>query len=251
VQVLANLLGNAAKYTREGGRLAVRVGVTHDQVWASVLDNGIGIAADLLPTVFDLVSQAERTPDRSQGGLGLGLALVKSLVELHGGMVTVASEGRDRGSEFTVRLPRLEGRSAAQGAPAPGSVPTPSAHSLRIMLVDDNVDAALTLGLLMESSGHHVTVAHTPQEALARADGQAFDLFLLDIGLPGMSGYELARHLRALPGAQAATMAAITGYGQQSDHDHAAEAGFDRYFVKPVEPEDLFALLAQVAARPA
>jgi signal transduction histidine kinase/ActR/RegA family two-component response regulator len=246
VQVLANLLNNAAKYTPEGGRLSVWMGVTAEQVLISVSDSGIGIPADLLPTVFDLFSQAERTPDRTQGGLGLGLALVKSLVELHGGMVTASSEGRNRGSEFTLRLPRLQ-VPAGMAAPAPQETVQDSVRHLSLMLVDDNVDAATTLGLLLESGGHQVTVVHTPADALARAAQEAYDAFLLDIGLPGMSGYELARRLRQLPGAQRATLVAITGYGQQSDHASAVGAGFDHYFVKPVEPADLFALLAGVA----
>ncbi len=249
VQVLANLLNNAAKYTQEGGRLAVTMSAGADQVLASVSDNGIGIAADLLPTVFDLFSQAERTPDRAQGGLGLGLALVKSLVELHGGMVTAASEGRNMGSEFTVRLPRLRTAAASgDGAVLHGAAPHDRTRRLELMLVDDNVDAATTLALLLEAAGHAVTVLHNPSEALACAEARRFDVFLLDIGLPGMSGYELARRLRKLPGAMLATLAAITGYGQQSDQDNAMYAGFDAYFVKPVDAEALFALLERVAA---
>jgi signal transduction histidine kinase len=252
VQVVANLLNNAAKYTRENGRLAVGLDVTPDQVLVSVSDNGIGIAPELLPTVFDLFSQAERTPDRAQGGLGLGLALVKSLVELHGGMVTVSSGGRDRGSEFTVRLPRLFPHVPDAPAPAAGTATGAAGaagRSLRLMLVDDNVDAATTLGLLLESSGHRVTVAHDPNAALAQAATDVYDAFLLDIGLPGMNGYELARRLRELPGACNATMAAITGYGAQAEGADAEGAAFDRYFVKPVESGELFALLASVAAR--
>jgi signal transduction histidine kinase/CheY-like chemotaxis protein len=250
VQVLANLLNNAAKYTPEGGQLGVWMGASLEHVLVSVTDNGIGIAADLLPTVFDLFSQAERTPDRAQGGLGLGLALVKSLVELHGGMVTAASEGRNMGTEFTVRLPCLQGKVAAVG----GGVAVPAASSrargLKLMLVDDNEDAAMTLGLLLESAGHSVTVAHDPLDALACAGDQRFDVCLLDIGLPGMSGYELARRLRKLPGTQAATLMAITGYGQESDRADGEEAGFDRYFVKPVDADLLTEALAGVAKRP-
>jgi signal transduction histidine kinase len=250
VQVVANLLNNAAKYTHEDGRLSIWMGITPEQVLVSVSDNGIGISAELLPTVFELFSQAERTPDRSQGGLGLGLALVKSLVELHGGMVTAASEGRNHGSEFTIRLPRVHtaalpgGGADASGTPAPGA-----AKGLSLMLVDDNVDAAMTLGLLLESGGHHVTVMHNPCDALQRAAEAHYDAFLLDIGLPGMNGYELARRLRKLPGCGDATLVAITGYGQQSDQASAAYAGFDSYFVKPVDPAGLFALLDRVAQR--
>jgi signal transduction histidine kinase/ActR/RegA family two-component response regulator len=248
VQVVANLLNNAAKYTPEGGRLGLWMGTSAGHVLVSVTDNGIGIAADLLPTVFDLFSQAERTPDRAQGGLGLGLALVKSLVELHGGMVTVASEGRNMGTEFTVRLPRLEGKAAAAAAEAAPAAASPQEQGLKLMLVDDNEDAAMTLGLLLESSGHTVTVSHDPLDALARAGAERFDAFLLDIGLPGMSGHELARRLRKLPGTQGAALMAITGYGQQSDRTDGEEAGFDRYFVKPVDAEGLLEALAGVAA---
>jgi CheY-like chemotaxis protein len=200
--------------------------------------------------VFDLFSQAERTPDRSQGGLGLGLALVKSLVELHGGMVTAASEGRNLGSEFTIRLPRLHSAAAPAGGTAAADPAAPgTACGLSLMLVDDNADAAMTLGLLLESGGHQVTVMHHPGEALERAAQEHYDAFLLDIGLPGMNGYELARRLRKLPGCGEATLVAITGYGQQSDQASAAYAGFDSYFVKPVDPAGLFALLDRVAAR--
>jgi signal transduction histidine kinase len=250
VQVLANLLNNAAKYTPEGGKLAIWLGATAEQVLISVSDSGIGISAELLPTVFDLFSQAERTPDRSQGGLGLGLALVKSLVELHGGMVTAASEGRNMGCEFTVRLPRLHARARLEAAaPRPSAGAPRGGRRLNLMLVDDNIDAAQTLGLLLESSGHTVTVVHNPVDALMRAEQQRFDACLLDIGLPGMNGYELARRLRKLPGGQDATLVAITGYGQESDQATAMYAGFDRYFVKPVEPAGLYELLARVAER--
>ncbi|HEX8786150.1 MAG TPA: ATP-binding protein, partial [Telluria sp.] len=250
VQVLANLLNNAAKYTPEGGKLAIWMGATAEQVLVSVSDSGIGISAELLPTVFDLFSQAERTPDRSQGGLGLGLALVKSLVELHGGMVTAASEGRNMGSEFTLRLPRLHARTRHEApAPARDTDAPRQGRRLNLMVVDDNIDAAQTLGLLLESSGHAVTVVHSPADALKRAEQEHFDACLLDIGLPGMNGYELARRLRKLPGGQDATLVAITGYGQQSDQASAMYAGFDRYFVKPVEPAGLFELLNRVAER--
>jgi len=250
VQVIANLLNNAAKYTPEGGRLGIWMGLTLDHVLVSVTDNGIGIAADLLPTVFDLFSQAERTPDRAQGGLGLGLALVKSLVELHGGMVTAASEGRNMGTEFTIRLPRLRTPAANAGAAPPADTASSGGvQGLKLMLVDDNEDAAMTLGLLLEAVGHAVAVVNDPLVALARAEAEAFDVFLLDIGLPGMSGVELARRLRKLPGNEKAVLMAITGYGQQSDRIDAEEAGFDRYFVKPVDAEELTAALEAVVRR--
>jgi signal transduction histidine kinase/ActR/RegA family two-component response regulator len=250
VQVLANLLNNAAKYTPERGKLVVWLGVTDDQVALSVSDTGIGITPELLPKVFDLFSQAERTPDRAQGGLGLGLALVRSLVELHGGSVAVSSEGRGAGSEFTVRLPRLRERASDHpGAGGAQAVQRDEGAPLHVLLVDDNVDAAQTLAMLLESAGHVVTTSHDPRDALLRASHDSFDACLLDIGLPGMDGFELARRLRAMETGRPALMLAITGYGQQFDRDSALTAGFDQYFVKPADPEELFALLAKARMR--
>jgi CheY-like chemotaxis protein len=250
VQVLANLLNNAAKYTPEGGKLVVWLGGAGDQVALSVSDTGIGISPELLPKVFDLFSQAERTPDRAQGGLGLGLALVRSLVELHGGTVAASSEGRGAGSEFTVRLPRLPRpgpQAVPAGAPSAGGA-RPGGGPLRVLLVDDNVDAAQTLAMLLESAGHRVTTTHDPTDALLRSRAQRFDAFLLDIGLPGMDGLELARRLRADEHGAHALMVAITGYGQQFDRDSALDAGFDHYLVKPADPARLFGLLEQARA---
>jgi signal transduction histidine kinase/ActR/RegA family two-component response regulator len=249
VQVLANLLNNAAKYTPEGGKLLVWMGTSADQVVMSVSDSGIGIPAELLPTVFDLFSQAERTPDRAQGGLGLGLALVKSLVELHGGTVAVTSEARNAGSEFTVRLPRLLRAAGVAALPDAAPAAVPYGAPLRVLLVDDNVDAAQTLCMLLESAGHAVTVAHSPAAALLTARVTAFDAYLLDIGLPGLDGYQLARRLRAMAHSRDALMIAITGYGQQFDRESALQAQFDHYFVKPADPAELFGLLAKGAAR--
>jgi signal transduction histidine kinase/ActR/RegA family two-component response regulator len=250
VQVLANLLNNAAKYTPEGGKLLVWMGASDEQVQMSVSDNGIGIASELLPTVFELFSQAERTSDRAQGGLGLGLALVKSLVELHSGSVSASSAGRDSGSEFTVRLPRLHRPGGAGEAPGvQATAALRRAAPLSVLLVDDNVDAAQTMSMLLESAGHRVTVAHDPADALVRARVKPFDACLLDIGLPGMDGYQLARRLRAMPHSRDALIIAITGYGQQFDRDRALQAQFDHYFVKPADPVALFELLAQGARR--
>jgi CheY-like chemotaxis protein len=165
-------------------------------------------------------------------------------------MVTAASEGRNMGTEFTVRLPRLDAKvSAGDTLAALPAVEGGGAQGLKLMLVDDNEDAAMTLGLLLQSSGHAVTLSHDPLDALARAGEERFDVFLLDIGLPGMSGHELARRLRKLPGTQAAALMAITGYGQESDRADGEEAGFDRYFVKPVDADLLTEALAAVAAK--
>jgi signal transduction histidine kinase/CheY-like chemotaxis protein len=243
VQILANLLNNAAKYTQEGGRLRLDAAVRDGAVVVDVVDNGIGMAPELAARAFDLFAQAERTSDRASGGLGLGLALVRSLVELHGGTVTCDSRGLGQGSRFTVTLPLL----AEQAAPA---VPRDGAHaaaresSLSIMVVDDNVDAAETLGLLLEASGHQVIIAHDPFAALERARIEAPQVCLLDIGLPGMDGYELARRLRAQPSTAHALLVAITGYGQDSDRRLAAAAGFDRHLVKPIDLDALQDVLA-------
>lgn len=247
VQIFANLLNNAAKYTPEGGEIVVEIKVADDEVFVCILDNGIGIDKQLLPNVFKLFAQGERTPDRTQGGLGLGLSLVKSLAELHDGKVTVHSEGLGRGSEFTIRLPRLHMNTVVpEVLPPLGESPT-QAGRLRIMVVDDNVDAAAMLSLLLQFHGHQVTVEHDPQLALLRATEESFDVFLLDIGLPGMDGTELARRLRAMPVGREALMVAITGYGQHFDRKNALKAGFDHYFVKPIEPSTLQTILGNFA----
>jgi CheY-like chemotaxis protein len=242
VQILANLLNNAAKYTPERGEIVVKMKAAEDEVFVCVLDNGIGIDKNLLPNIFDLFSQGERSSDRAQGGLGLGLSLVKSLVELHEGKVTVHSEGLGRGSEFTIRLPRLQKETETPTAGNQTNVLS-QVSGLRIMVVDDNVDAAAMLALLLEFNGHQVTVEHDPGSALQRAASERFDVFLLDIGLPGMDGTELARRLRALPVGRHALMVAITGYGQHFDRKNALKAGFDHYFVKPIEPSKLLIVL--------
>jgi signal transduction histidine kinase/ActR/RegA family two-component response regulator len=243
VQVLANLLANAAKYTPEGGKIGLRLEVEGDTVILCVTDDGIGISPEMLSHVFDLFAQAHRTPDRSQGGLGLGLALVKSLVELHGGSVSAASEGQNLGCAFTVRLPCLH--VAAQPARTADRLPDllPFSCSLRVMVVDDNADAAGMLQLLLEGSGHDVVVEYDPLAALARASTERFDAFLLDIGLPRMEGRELARRLRQCSGNGDAMLVAVTGYGRQSDKVSALESGFDHYFVKPVDAEKLLEVL--------
>jgi PAS domain S-box-containing protein len=242
VQVMSNLLNNAAKYTPPNGSLALSMAVG-EQVELRVADTGMGIEPELLPQVFDLFTQGERTPDRAQGGLGLGLALVKSLVELHGGQVKAESEGRGLGTTFTVLLPLL--KLAPTGA-APEQKPvdiTRPARPLRILVVDDNQDAAETLDMLLGALGHEVRVLHEPSQALEAARTAAFDVFILDIGLPGMTGHELARLLRAQAGGRAATFIALTGYGSSDDRQRGQEAGFDHYMVKPADLGALVQLL--------
>ena len=246
-QVVGNLLNNAAKYTEPRGQIEIEVKREANEALFSVKDNGIGIGADLLPRVFDLFSQAERSLDRAQGGLGIGLSLVRTLVELHGGSVAAASDGRGHGSVFTVRLPLA---SAPQEIAPRAAPPVQPAHARRrILLVDDNADSVESLRLLLELNGHQVSAAHDAATALARAGAFQPDVCLLDIGLPGMDGFELARRLRATPQAGAATYFALTGYGQDEDRRRAHEAGFARLLVKPVDPGLLFALIDALPAQ--
>jgi PAS domain S-box-containing protein len=244
VQVIANLLNNAAKYTPPNGSLRVSVEVG-ESVALCVADSGMGIEAPLLPLVFDLFSQGERTPDRSQGGLGLGLALVKSLVELHGGSVTAESAGVGLGSAFTVVLPLVNVEPSSASA-LPHAFETPVAsRALRILVVDDNKDAAETLAAFLDSLGHRVRVEHDPVRAIATAQKEDFDVFVLDIGLPVMDGYALARELRAHPGCMDGTYIALTGYGSDTDRQRGHVAGFDHFLVKPPDLGELASLVDQ------
>ena len=247
VQVVANLLNNAAKYTPEGGNIQLKSEVQDSKVVLSVADDGIGLQPDLVERVFDLFAQAERTPDRSSGGLGLGLALVKSLVELHGGTVNCSSDGPGKGSKFTVYLPLLYADGNGQETAATGDV-EPSPKPLRVMVVDDNADAAHMLAMFLEASGHEVLVEHGAREALERARLEAPDVFLLDIGLPDIDGNQLARRIRAQPETAHAVLIAVTGYGQAHDRKTAQQAGFRHHLVKPVDPGRLVALLADLQA---
>jgi PAS domain S-box-containing protein len=248
VQVLTNLLNNAAKYTPPGGTISLRTEVEEGCVHVMVRDTGIGIAPELRAHVFELFAQAERTPDRSQGGLGLGLALVKSLVELHGGRVACHSEGQGKGSTFVVELPRLLARAPDEGPAAPAAgVAVPQraggARQLDVLVVDDNVDAAFMLKLMLEQCGHRVRVEHDAWRALDSAIASRPDVALLDIGLPGLDGNALARRLRSEPRTAATMLVAITGYGQEHDRRLALEAGFDHHLVKPADMAALVAVL--------
>jgi signal transduction histidine kinase/CheY-like chemotaxis protein len=243
VQIVANVLNNAAKYTPEGGDIDVALFADEDTVSYVIGDNGIGMAPHTIEHVFDMFAQAERSSDRSQGGLGIGLALVKNLVALHGGRVAAYSEGIGKGSRFTVTLPRAAAPGTGAG-PVLGEVGAEHGRGLRLLIVDDNDDAGQMLGLYLETAGHQVTVVQSARAALESARADPPDACLLDIGLPDMDGNELARQLRKLPQLAAATLVAITGYGQEADRALTAAAGFDHHFVKPVDMEALLKVLS-------
>ena len=241
-QVLSNLLNNAAKYTRSGGHIWVAAERRGGEAWVCVRDNGIGIQPGMLARIFDMFTQAGSAGDHSQGGLGIGLTLVRRLVEMHGGRVEARSEGIGRGSEFVVRLPVAQeasrGDSRRDEAPAPASQPS----SRRILVVDDHRDAADSLCMLLKARGHDVRVAYDGIEAVGAAVTFRPDVVLLDIGLPKLSGNDAARRIREARG-EGVLLIAVTGWGQQEDRRRAKEAGFDHHLTKPVDPSDISRLI--------
>ncbi len=240
VQALSNILNNAAKYTEAQGRINVRVTAKASTVTLAITDNGAGIAADLLPRVFDLFTQSERTLDRAQGGLGIGLSIVKQLIEMHGGECIARSAGIGQGATFEIRLPRSE---------ASREIVSESRQSIRkgrrILVVDDNADAATSLAQILNLAGHQCEALFSAHEALARVTTLRPDFIILDIGLPDLDGYELARRLRQIDGFANVTLIALTGYGQPEDLERARVAGFDWHFVKPLDFRLLERRLAQ------
>ncbi len=240
-QVVANLIGNAAKYTLVPSQLSLSLERQGDQGVIRVTDPGIGIAAEMLPAVFDLFAQADTSLARTQGGLGIGLTVVKRLVSMHGGVVVAKSAGLGKGSEFIVTLP-LSRATAGNKSPATG--PTKTGFSKRrILVVDDNVDAALSTTSLLKAWGHEVQAVFSGPAALEAARSFHPEILLLDIGLPGMSGYEVARHLRSEPSLKGVIIAAVTGYGQESDRQRSFDSGFDFHLTKPPDPSILESLL--------
>jgi CheY-like chemotaxis protein len=241
-QVFANLLNNAAKYTNEGGQIWFTAREENNQAVVSIRDTGIGITAELLPKIFDMFMQVDPATDRSQGGLGIGLTLVRTLVELHGGSVSVHSAGPDQGSEFTVRLP-LVAHERKSAAIAPSTPSEPAIAAKRILVVDDNVDAAKTLGMLLKYLGAEVHVVHDGPAAIEAVDKYRPGVVLLDIGMPGMDGYEVARRIRERNEFKDVTLIALTGWGQEDDRRRTHDAGFDHHLVKPADIVALRALL--------
>ena len=244
-QVVSNLLSNAAKYTDPGGEIAVSVAHVEDEATITVRDNGIGIAPDKLPQLFEMFFQAHESLDRAEGGLGIGLSVTKQLVALHGGRVEGSSEGLGKGSEFSVHLPtaaELDGHPAPKRSQVPAEPSSTIGH--RILIVDDNTDTAEAVAETAKAWGHTVTVAHDGATALELTTAFRPEIALVDIGLPQMNGYELARRLRRLDGMEAALLVALTGYAREEDREKAREAGFDYHLTKPIEPARLKRLLA-------
>jgi CheY-like chemotaxis protein len=242
-QVLVNLLTNAAKYTDEGGQVELTAVREEGDAVVRVRDNGLGIAPDLLPRVFDLFTQADRSHARTHGGLGIGLTLVRRIVELHGGTVLARSESLGHGSEFTIRLPLSATAADTPASPAPES----GVAGRRVLVIDDNPDAADTLREILELDGHLVRVAHSGPTGVRAATEFPADVILCDIGLPGMDGYAVARELLARGLLTTARLIAVTGFGQPEDRRRTAEAGFHAHVTKPADPDELLRLIAGLA----
>ncbi len=250
-QVFANLLNNASKYTDAGGRITLTVTQERNELVARVCDTGFGIEPELLPRVFDFFVQGDRSLTRSEGGLGIGLTLVLQLVQLHGGSVQAFSEGGGKGSEFVVRLPLAAEAPAADKVKSPKVIGSSriSGAPRHILVVDDNADAARSLALLLKTAGHKVRIAHTGSIALEMAVTDQPDIVLLDIGLPDMDGYEVARLIRKQPWSKGIVLVAVTGWGQPEDRQRAIDAGLNHHLTKPVEYTALTELIGSVAAR--
>jgi two-component system CheB/CheR fusion protein len=246
-QVLGNLLHNAAKFTRDGGSISVTLAQQGAQAVLRVDDDGAGIARELLERIFEPFIQAEQNLARSAGGLGLGLALVKGLVELHGGTVEAQSEGAGRGSHFTVRLPI----DSAPVAEPRSRAKHPPRHTCRVLVIEDNVDNAETLSDVLKLDGHEVSVSYSGADGISKARSFNPDVVFCDIGLPGMNGYDVARAFRSDTALRGIALVALTGYGSADDREKAVTAGFNRHLIKPPMHEDIEVILSELPQRPA
>jgi PAS domain S-box-containing protein len=244
-QVFLNLLNNAAKYSDPQGHLWMTAEPQGDSVAVTVRDTGIGIPADKLTSIFEMFSQVDRSLEKAQGGLGIGLTLVKQLVEMHGGSVEARSEGSGRGSEFLVRLPILQESFVPPAAPGDDLAPK---AALRILIVDDNRDGAESLGMMLNLMGNQTRTAHDGEAGVAMAEKFRPDVVLIDIGMPKLNGYEACRRLREQPWGKAMLLIAVTGWGQDEDRRRSHEAGFDHHLVKPVQPQALMKLLTELSS---
>ncbi|HET9212235.1 MAG TPA: ATP-binding protein [Thermoanaerobaculia bacterium] len=248
-QVFTNLLSNAVKFTEDGGRIWLAAERQGQEVVVRVRDTGVGIPPDLLPRVFDLFTQGDRSIDRARDGLGIGLTLSRRLVEMHGGTIEARSEGVGRGSEFVVRLPAFLHHGPPDEETLPARAAEATSRPLRVLVVDDSEDTTELLGTLLEMAGHSIQVAHTGPSALEAAAAFRPDAIILDIGLPGLDGYQVAQRLRGDPALKSVTLIAATGYGQEEDLRRSREVGFDQHLVKPIDPGELQRLLAELAGR--
>ncbi|MGN6135072.1 MAG: ATP-binding response regulator, partial [Aureliella sp.] len=242
-QVFSNLLNNSAKYTPPNGHISLSVSANATEVEVRVRDTGLGIPADALGAVFDMFSQVDRNMERAQGGLGIGLTLVRRLVEMHGGTVEARSEGPGKGSEFVVRLPILHDLGEQDQKPVVNLATVQSKH--RILVVDDNQDSAMSLGMMLRLMGNETCLAHDGLAAVEMAQQFRPDIILLDIGLPKLNGYQACRRIREQPWSAGMTIIALTGWGQEEDRRRSHEAGFDHHLVKPVELTALMQLLSE------
>ena len=255
-QVVDNVLTNAAKYTQEGGRITVALEIaagTPEEALIRVRDTGVGIAAEMLPNLFQLFRRADDSLARSEGGLGIGLALARGLIEMHGGRIEAFSDGPGKGSEFVIRLPRANGAvetPEAQPRQAPLPCEQREDRQLKVLVVDDSVDSAESMAIILEMSGHSVRKAHNGPDALRAASEYRPDVVLMDIGMPGMSGHEVAQKLRETPAMREVILIAMTGYGRQVDREQSRAAGFDHHLVKPLDFDKLNeVLIASTASR--
>ncbi len=245
-QIFSNILNNAVKYTEPGGSIRIAARLAAGAVEVRVTDTGIGIAADKMPAVFDMFTQFDASPERTHGGLGVGLALARRLVQLHGGTITARSDGLGQGSEFTVRLPLATAPADAANTEVRPQGPP---QSRRVLVVDDNRDFALSLSALLEFEGHDVRTTFEAMSAETVAAEFRPEIAFLDLGLPSVNGFELARRLRGQPGMNGMVLVAVTGWGKDEDRQRSREAGFDLHLVKPVEPDQILDEVRKVAAR--
>jgi CheY-like chemotaxis protein len=235
-QVVANLLNNAAKYTDPGGQISLIATLDGNEAVVKVKDNGIGLSSEMLPRVFDLFSQEDRSLDRSQGGLGIGLTLVRSLVQLHGGRIQAKSQGPDLGSEFTIHLPVSVSTPRIDQKPAKAATEANERdRAVRVLVVDDSQDSARSLARVLKLWGHETHVVHDGPDALEAIVTNSFDVIFLDIGLPGMNGYEVGEMIRHRYGSNGPMLVALTGYGQEEDLSRSKSIGFDDHLIKPVD----------------
>jgi CheY-like chemotaxis protein len=242
-QVLSNLLSNAAKYTDPGGRIALVAEQGPGRLLLHVRDNGIGLSDEHLQEIFSMFSQVDAVTDRAQGGLGIGLALSRGLVQLHGGTLSARSEGPGRGSQFTVCLPMAVGASPAAPEDEAPATSSGQARARKVLVADDNADGLLTIATLLEMEGHEVHTAADGEKALAQAESIRPDVAILDIGMPRLNGHEVAERIRAAPWGKDMRLIALTGWGQAQDQQRAREAGFDHHCTKPVDLAELLALV--------